>query len=365
MAPAQTMVVDCDTHFWGPREPWEDYLEPRQKAAVLEKLVSVTLQLHANIVKKLPASQAIRGGLDPAERLKWMDDEGIHVNIIYPSNAGAAVSLIDDPDLAAAGCRAVNRWAAEFAAAAPARLKPCMVLPVREPERALAELRHAVDELGLEAVFATPIPLGRRWSDPDFDPLWAAMQDAGVVMTFHEFSRGAEGAVARPFYRDSYPMMYLCGHVVEVMLTAMDLILGGVLERFPRLQVGFIESHIAWAPGWLALMDDSFPRTSTFFEAKTGTGTLAMRPSDFFRRQMFVAGFPDDTWLPEFLRHIGAENLVLSTDYPHPQTRYGLLRQLAEHHPDLPADVRAKILGENARRIFRLDPDELRVTSYE
>jgi predicted TIM-barrel fold metal-dependent hydrolase len=351
-APAKTMVVDCDTHFWEPPELLEKYVPAALRERVAEGLAKAGLQIRGGIEEAMRASRAVRGGLDPAERLKWMDGEGIYANIIYPSGTTAA-SHLDDPDAAAAACRAMNEWSAEFARTNPNRFKPCLILPVRFPERALEELRHAI-RLGLEVAFATPMPLGRRWSDAAFDPLWSEMEAAGVVMTFHEFSRAAEGAVARAEYRDSYPMMYLCGHVIEVMLTAMDLIFGGALERHPRLQVGFVEGHVAWAPGWVALMDDSFPRTSTFFKETTGTGTLRRKPSEFFREQMFVVGFPDDVWLAEYVRHLGADNLVMSSDYPHSQTRYGLLQQFDTHQPDLPADVRRKVLGENARRIFRL-----------
>jgi predicted TIM-barrel fold metal-dependent hydrolase len=356
-APANTMIVDCDTHFWGPDEPWVAHLDVAKRDAVVEAVAGATFTLPAIAQQGVAANLANPnpGGLDPAARLEWMDEEGIFANIIFPTNAGASTTFIADRELARLACRAVNRWSAEFAAAAPARLKPCMVVPMREPEDALAELKYASGTLGLEVVFAAPIPMGRCWSDPTYDPLWQAIQDRELTLTFHEFSRAAEGSVARPFYRQSYPMMYLCGHVVEIQLTAMDLILGGVLERFPRLKVGFIESHIAWVPGWLALMDDSFPRTSTFFRETTGKGPLSLRPSDFFRRQMFVAAFPDDVWLPEVVKYVGAETLVACTDYPHPQTRYNLVRQLTDHQPDLSEPVRRQILGENAARIFRLE----------
>jgi predicted TIM-barrel fold metal-dependent hydrolase len=350
MAPAKTMVVDCDTHFWAAPDLW-DRVPSALRDRVQAGLERQTYQMHQVVKEKAPAYFSVRGGLDPVERLTWMDEEGIYANIIYPSGTNA--SMIDDPDAAAAGCRAVNEWSAEFARVNPQRFKPCLILPVRYPNRALEELRHAV-KLGLEVAFATPVPMGRRWSDAAFDPVWAEMAENHVVMTFHEFSRASEGGTGRPEYRDSYPMMYLCGHVVELMLTAMDVILGGVLERHPRLRVGFVEGHVAWAPGWLALMDDSFPRTSTFFAEKTGTGTMSLKPSEFFRRQMFVVGFPDDTWVPEYIRHLGSDTLVMSTDYPHPQTRYGLLRQLDENLPDLPEGVRRQILGDNAKRIFRL-----------
>ena len=349
----KTMVVDCDTHFWQPFELWEHYLPAKYKDKINTYLTPTDPTIK-EIQAKVAPFREIKGGDDPVERLKWMDAEGIYANIIY---AGAGlVTYLPDPDAVSAACRALNRWAADFAKRAPDRLLPCMVLPMRYPEHALEELRFATKDLGMRAVFAAPTPAEeRRWSDPALDPLWGAMQDAGVVMTFHEFSRAPSGnVVARETYRDSYPLMYLCGHTVEAQLCVMDLIFGGVLERFPRLNFGFVEAHVAWLPGWLALMDSLWPKTSSFFTQMKGTGGLSMSPTNFFRRQCFIVAFPDDVWVEENVKYIGENNVAVCTDYPHPQTRYNLLKQWDEHQPQLSLTVRRKVLGENAARFFKI-----------
>src|SRR2546425_1588907 len=137
-APVDTMIVDCDTHFWGPDEPWVAHLEAAKRDTVVEALAGATFTLPAIAQQGVAANLAnpTPGGLDPAARLKWMDEEGILANIIFPSNAGASTTFIADRELARLACRAVNRWSAEFAAAAPERLKPYMVVPLREPEDA-------------------------------------------------------------------------------------------------------------------------------------------------------------------------------------------------------------------------------------
>lgn len=350
-------VVDCDTHFWQPLDEWEPYIDPAHREVVVEYVAASDPmpKLDAAVREKLLADMAqIRGGDHAPDRLRWMDDEGIAVNVIYPGWLHASAP---DPVVASAAARAMNRWAADFASAAPERLLPCMTLPMGFPDRALAELRYAVDELGLRVVFAAPTPdRARRWSDPSLDPLWAAMQDAGVVMTFHEFTRlgGDAPFVARESYRDSYALMYLCGHSVEAQLAVMDVIGGGVLERFPRLKVGFVEAHVAWLPGWLALMDSLWPRISTSFRERTGTGTLALRPTEYFGRQCFITAFPDDAWIAQVVEHVGEDCVTLATDFPHPQTRYGVVKMFEDQQAELPQGVRDKILGGNAARIFGL-----------
>ena len=358
----RTLVVDCDTHFWQPLAQWEQHIPATHKDAIVTYLTPKDDDGSKYMREKTAPFQAIKGGDDPVERIKWMDEEGIAVNLIFPG--AGLVTYLPDPDAVSAACRALNTWASRFAAHAPDRLKPCMVLPWRYPEHALEEFRYATQKLKLEAIFAAPTPVPeRRWSDQALDPLWKAIQDAGVGMTFHEFSRAPSGnVVARASYKDSYPMMYLCGHTVEAQLCVMDLILGGVLERFPRLNVGFVEAHCAWLPGWLALMDSLWPRTSTFFSqyrpaavsttAAAPIGALSMKPSDYFRRQCFIVAFPDDAWVEENVKYVGEDNVAICTDYPHPQTRYHVTRTLDQHQPWLTERVRRKILGENAARFL-------------
>src|SRR5437764_1104188 len=107
----------------------------------------------------------------PGERLAYNRRR----NSIYRPYA----ARLPPANLAAAACRAMNRWSAEFAKADPARLKPCMLLPLHEPERALSEFRYATRTLGLEVIFAAPMPAPeRRWSDPSLDSFWREVEDS-------------------------------------------------------------------------------------------------------------------------------------------------------------------------------------------
>ncbi len=357
----QTGFFDCDTHFWQPRHLWQPYVDKEFESAVEaydEECDPLGKgKVDPAVEAKIRERQALPGADDPVERLTWMDAESIAATVIYSNPSW--FSYAPDPDIAAAGCRAINRWIANFADTDRSRLLPAMMLPIMHPDRALAEFRYAHDELGLEVVFAAPTPhRDRRWSDPSLDPLWAAIQEAGAVMTFHEFTRlGGEHLqlVARPAYKDSYAINYLCGHSVECQLAITDLIGGGALDRFPELRVGLVEGHVAWLPGWLALMDDLWPRISSGFAStgKTG-GTLAVRPTEYFRRQCFVVAFPNDAWIEEMARYVGTECITISSDFPHPnaisRTPIGPVFDTA--NPGIDASQRAAILSGNARRIF-------------
>jgi uncharacterized protein len=363
----ETGAMDLDTHFWQPLDVWRSFIDPAHARAVVEFHEATDplgagnvegARLDPAVVRKIRERQGNPAVEDPAERLRWMDGEGLYLNVVFPYPAW--FSFCSDPVIAAAGCRALNRWASAFAAPDRSRLKPAMMIPVLHPELALEEFRYATDELGLEVVFAAPTPhKDRRWSDVSFDPLWGAIQDAGAVMMFHEFTRVDRNElpiVIRDCYRDNYALSYLAGHTVEAQLAVTDMIGGGALERFPELKVGFVEAHIAWLPGWLALMDSLWGRLSSRFDATSGTGTLPMRPTEYFARQCTIVAFPDDVWASEVVEHIGVECLTLCSDFPHPNAadRTPVDEVFRATNPTLSAEQQQAVINGNARRLFDL-----------
>jgi predicted TIM-barrel fold metal-dependent hydrolase len=354
-------VVDCDTHFWQPTERWEHLIDGSYREQIVEflnqGLISHPMRYQMDKLQSDTSGKKYSDvGDNVTERLDHMDQEGIDAQIIFPGASRAG--MIPDPQASAAACRAVNQWNADFASHSPGRLKPAMVLPMRYPDQALAELTYATTALGLSSAFVAPTPPAeRRWSDPALDPVWGAMQDAGVVVCVHEFTQAADGypSVARASYRDSYPMMYYCGHTVECQLTLMDLMVGGVMERFPRLHFGFIEAHVAWLPGWLAQMDSLGSWLDSYKRGPKFERNLGLLPTEYFRRQCFVVAFPDDAWIAEVLRHIGEDSIALCTDYPHPGMSHKMQESFADSYPDVTRSTRDKLLGGNAVRIFQID----------
>src|SRR5439155_1237573 len=100
---------------------------------------------------------------------------------------------------------------------------------------AVDEPRRAVAELGMKAVFLRPnIYNDRAWHDPCYDPLWAACQELNVPVGFHE-TTGSRMKAAGADRFQNLGIAHIPTHPMEQMLTFMDVIMGGVMERFPRL----------------------------------------------------------------------------------------------------------------------------------
>ena len=368
------LAVDCDTHYWEPVSVWEDYIDPqfRDRAPELvdvdgRLLVRVGESLypsvpqHAGLAAVYGPDEGVREqvrrdrdlSLDVKRRLQHMDDEGTFAQVVYPTLGMVGFSGILDPALAGACARAYNRFTAEFASADPKRLRCTMLLPFNHPEVAAEEMRYAAEELGLTIVFTNPTPPhDRAWCNPEFDILWKTAEDLDVVLTFHESTVGAgPTSVGINRYQGRGQMIYLCTHTVEVQLAVMDFIMGGVLERHPRLHVGLLEAHLTWIPGWLELMDWKFGA------GVIASGVISQMPSEYFRRQVFSAAFPDDPGVREMIDYVGLDNVVFSSDWPHPNLVPGAQPawiDIVQQRPELTDAEKLAMLETNPARWLNL-----------
>jgi predicted TIM-barrel fold metal-dependent hydrolase len=97
----------------------------------------------------------------------------------------------------------------------------------------VTETRRAVSQLGMKAIFLRPNLVNHRpWHDRYYDPLWTACQELNVPVGFHETT----GSRMRAAGTDRFQQMgiaHISTHAVEQMLACMDIIMGGVMERFP------------------------------------------------------------------------------------------------------------------------------------
>src|SRR5262249_37297570 len=196
---------------------------------------------------------------DPKARLGVMDAEGIDAVVLFPTLSAIPIAAIQDAGFGLAMARAYNNWLAEFCQMAPHRLYGVAQVPLLHLDAAIAEATRAVTQLGMRMVFLRPNPYaGRGWTDRLYDPFWACIQDLGIPFAFHEgtFAKGIPTAGIDRF--ESYFFQHIVSHPFEQQLACLSLIAGGVLERFPRLQVAFMESGTGWLPYWLHRIDEHY-----------------------------------------------------------------------------------------------------------
>ena len=151
------------------------------------------------------------GTMDPKERLKKMDEEGLDKSVLFPTLGLNWEAETRDPEYADACCRAYNRWIADFCRDSGGRLVPAAHISLGDPALAARELERAVKD-GCKIAFISPYTITRKpHGHPDHDVVFAAAQDLGMPLAVHpnfepkEFSihtrflpmRGAAGGLVR------------------------------------------------------------------------------------------------------------------------------------------------------------------------
>jgi predicted TIM-barrel fold metal-dependent hydrolase len=197
-----------------------------------------------------------------------LDQFGIDFAVVYPTVSLGLIHSLDD-DLRPRACRAVNRYHADAFRDLGDRITPVAVIPMQTPDEALAELDHAVGQLGMKAVMVAsyaqrPVDAACArdpellrhafWldffgidSEYDYDPVWARCVELGVAPGTHS---GGMGWGSR-----RSPSTYMFNHIGHFAAAGealcKALFFGGVTRRFPKLRVAFLEGGVHWAVGLL------------------------------------------------------------------------------------------------------------------
>lgn len=292
---------------------------------------------------------AVRDGMhDPAERLKDMDLEGIDVTINYSGGPGEEWALLD-PEFARVLCRTINEAKAEFNRFAPERLKAVAILPMIDPAAAAAELRYAVQELGLVGAVTRQHIRERNLDDPAFDPVWAEAERLGVPVCVHG---GGQAPDQMPIGVDRYRTrleVHALTHPFGCMLAVMNFTVGGILHRFPKLRVGFMEANVGWLPFWLERLDEHWERMPE--EAPH----IDRRPSEYFTDgRCFIGCDPDEKMIGYVAQQVGDRKIVYASDYYHWDCRFPETARTIANRTDLSDASKRRILGENAAILYGL-----------
>jgi predicted TIM-barrel fold metal-dependent hydrolase len=239
------------------------------------------------------------------------------------------------------------------------KMLPAALIAAGDQDGAMREIRWAVDHgfravcLGNEAVYG-PKKYGKlEYNHPSFEPMWSLLEETGLVVTFHVSTGRDPRAVGG---NGGAIVNYVCHSMETTIEPLVQMIASGVFERHPKLTAGLVESGIGFVP-WLIETMDHAHRAHHFWVRPT----LRELPSFYFRRNCF-ATFQDDAAGLLYAESLNlADNLLWANDYPHHEGSWPHSAETIERQMGHLSDAsRAKILGENAARIFGLDPKRYR-----
>lgn len=374
-------VVDADGHILEPPDLWERYLEPqyRDRAVRIRKdergleyleingqpskmvrngapaTLGVMDQLGGIEYKREPTGlgyvdNASFGSMNAKERLKRLDIENIERAFLYPTLGLLWETECEDLELSVACARAYNRWIVDFCSESNGRLLPIAHIPLAIPELAEQELRRAARD-GVKGCFVPPFIWSRKvHGHPDHHRVFAAAQELGLPFGLHpafEPHWAAPTRFGRMTGRDTaFYQNVVLGDAIRAGFTS--LFQYGVFDLFPELRVVILEIGAGWIGYWIERMD-------AVYESPLGKSVpLKRHPSEYFRRQCWISGDPDERSLAGVIPFAGEDRFFWASDFPHADHPPKYIPNLTKLVNLLPESARLKLLGENVLACYNL-----------
>lgn len=392
-------LISVDDHVLEPEHLWQSRVAARyrgrapriiredgQELWMYEDRRIPTLGLAASAGKKReqfspdPVTYAdMRPGCyDSVARLEDMDTAGILASMCFPSVPRFCGQLFyegTDKDLGFACLQAWNDWMVEeWCGSAPGRYIPLSLIPLWDPKLAAKEIERCAGMGSRAFCFSeNPVPLGLpsiHDTDRYWDPVWAAVQDTQMIVCMHQGSSSTRLS-SGPDMPYLASMAYAIG--AQSSATLLDWLFGPVFHRYPGVRIALSEGGIGWMPYFLERAEQVLDKQRFWAsqgERKVDLKTLTVsevgekREVDYLTlniRQLFrdhVYGcFIDDISGLGNLDLIGADNVMIETDYPHSDSTWPNCIEFA--HKQLEGfddETRYKILRGNAERVFRFTP---------
>jgi predicted TIM-barrel fold metal-dependent hydrolase len=298
-------------------------------------------------------------------RTRCLDEDGVAAEVIfaqgsvpfavYPAVGGHHSAIGGDatPAQIAAGCRAYNRWLADFCSSDPRRHLGIARVPLPDVDAAVAEVEHAA-QLGLRGGVHLPPILSKEtmpfFNDPVYEPFWAACAANRMTLNMHGGANLSYGAgpenIALVFAEVDWLSHRGLSH----------LIFAGVFERHPDLHLALTEQRTHWLHPLL----DEFDSIHAYNE-RFGRPILAKKPSEYFRENCFVGASFLSRPECEARGEVGNHCFMWGSDYPHNEGTWPFTNAALRYTfgCDVPTAEMKAMLSGNAARCYYLDKAEL------
>ena len=381
----QYTIIDVDTHvtesedLWTSRVPTKmresaPYVKDDKRGRKMwyignSAIAKVGLSATAGVgsMKNPPNSYEDMhpGAYEASARLEYMDKMGIWAMVMYPNVGGfgaQAFLQLQDPELMLTCVEVYNDWQTEWADADPRRLLPITSIPFWDVQAAVKEVRrcHAMGHKGILFTgephsFGLPVLGSLHWN-----PLWEVACELDLPISFHIGSGNMEGGLNRE-KMETYGRMAAFAEIsVEFFLRngvqLCDLIMSGVLQRFPDIKFVSVESGIGWIPFVLEALDYQFMGN----EVRSERADFELLPSEYFSRNVYGCYWFEQVAPRRLIDKVGVDNILFETDFPHPTSLFGqeVNNAIQTGLEECDANTRKKILWENAKNLYRVEAPE-------
>lgn len=380
-------VLDADSHLTPRPDLWSSRAPAKYKDRVLQVKEHDGKQMWVmdgevlnevrgggvidNDNKKYPfaSSMAVWGNeevhdaaYDTDKRLQVMDECGIQHQVLFPNSVGLGgqdLAKAGDPIIQQMCVEIYNDAAAELQASSNLRFLPLPLLPawdidlcVKEVERAAGMDLRGVNMTSDPQDLGAPDLASQKW-----DPLWEVCESLQMPVHFHiGSSNTAMDFFGQYFWPSQHEFVKpaIGGSMLFIgnARVLINTVYAGIFDRFPKLRMVSVESGVGWIPFMLETMDYELSENAPEQMAK-----LKRKPSEYFKDHWHATFWFEKANgnLQALMDTVGEDNVLFSTDFPHPTCLYPApLNEVADKMSTLRDSTRRKILGENGAKLYRL-----------
>jgi len=379
--------ISADGHFESPPEQWIHRV-PKQYRERAPRRIKLANGRDALLIEGRPlvyGGTSLYGGRAPEDfdptvldfdstpgcgsaeqRLREQDIDGIDAEVLFALDVRN--SAIRDKAAFIGIIQGFNDYLAEeYCAVDRDRLIGVAVLPNIGADEDIAEMERC-KRMGLKAVWLSTFPSGQSFPSAEDDRFWAAALHLDMPVIVHtsfptkvgsretrlfKYPREPQGENRPP--TDFVQRFARQGPHHSGSVEASQLVISGVFDRFPRLQIYWAENNVGWLPYFYEQIDHEYSINRFWAERYLGLPRLKHRPSEYLKEHAYWGFFEDHVGVK--LRHeIGVDRMMWSTDFPHVVTRWPhSLEMMDSQMKDVPEEERHKMAAGNAVKFFRLN----------
>jgi aminocarboxymuconate-semialdehyde decarboxylase len=272
-----------------------------------------------------------------AERLTIMNAQAVDVQAV--SIAPPQYHYWAGPELGSEVAKQGNEAIAGLVDAHPDRFVGLGTLPMQAPERAVMELERITSTHGFPGVSINPSAEGVDYDDPAYEVFWQRAEELGVLVVLHPngFNQGER--------LSKYYMINVVGNPLETTVALSRIVLGGVLDRHPRLKLLAVHGG-GYLPFYMDRMDHAYAN-------RPDVGGLIKRPPSTYLKQAYFDSVVFGDGLDYLVDRVGADHVLMGTDYPYDMGEQDPVARI-ERVPNASADEKVAMEGANAVRLLGL-----------
>jgi predicted TIM-barrel fold metal-dependent hydrolase len=286
----------------------------------------------------------------PAARLALMDQEGIDMQVLYPT-LFLAWPVASEPVLGTAICRSYNNWIADVCNQSGGRLKWVATIDPADPRAAAAEMMRA-KQLGAIGTMVLGMAGDRCIAEAPYEPIWATAAEIDMAVAVHV-------GFCAP----------LNTFIYSLLMAFDQFIPSGLLDRYPKLRVAFLEAGCQWVPFVMDRMEErvSPDRQASRLRPAGAEAPLSildtlgargyraqLRPKEYLQRGNVFFGFEvEEPLLPWCIEEYGADCFLFASDIPHADRMAGSVNVLLER-TDIGETNKQKLLRDTCARFYGL-----------